>query len=299
MAAINSPWTHIRRTPYQSTAAILTMFLTFLLAGIVGLSSLASHLILTYFEQKPQLTVFFTEKVKSKSEADALIKKLQDTGKVASLKFVSKDEALVIYQQQNKKDPLLLEMVTADVLPASLEVTAVDPSYLKELEPVIQSSEGVEEVVFQRDVVEALINWTNAIRYIGIIFAGLLAFDSILILMTVIGMKIALKKDELEIMRLIGASPWYIKRPFVVEGALYGFIGSLTAWFVITGVVLWTRKGLLSFLGVIPSIASLLSSPTEQQFLVFTGLFFACMVCSGALLGAIGSMIASGRYVRS
>lgn len=298
MAAINSPWSHIRRTPYQSLAAILTMFLTFLLAGIVGISSFASHMILMYFESKPQLTVFFMEKA-GKPEADSLVATLKQTGKVASTKFVSKDEALAIYRQQNKNDPLLLEMVTTDVLPASLEVTAVDPSYLKDLEPVIKGAQGVEEVVFQRDVVDALIKWTNGIRIIGTVFALLLAFDSLLILMTVIGMKIALRKDELEILRLIGASPWYIKRPFVLEGALYGWIGSFVAWIVIMGGIVWGRTALLSFLGVIPSISALLSSPTGQPFLVFAAAFFVSMVVSGAMLGSIGSLIASGRYVRS
>lgn len=297
MSASNSPWVHIRRTPYQSLSAILTMFLTFLLAGFVALSVIASHVTLSYFEGKPQLTVFFTEKA-GETEANALKQKLSSTGKVAATKFVSKDEALAIYREQNKKDPLLLEMVTADILPASLEVTAKEPTMLKELEPLIKTAEGVEEVVFQKDVVETLVSWTNAIRLVGGIFSILLAVDSILILMTVIAMKIGLKRDELEILRLIGASTWYIRKPFIAEGAFYGGIGAVMSYAVILGIVLWQRTRILAFLGAVPSVSALLINPMATAFLTGAGMFFGAMLLVGLLLGSIGSMIATSRYMK-
>src|SRR3989304_5399248 len=114
MQAISDAWKHIRRSPYHSTAAVLTMFLTMLLAGLFFLTTVGSSLILGYFESKPQITVFFSDGATT-AQADALQKTLEDTGKVSSVKYVSKDEALVIYQEQNKNDPLLLEMVTADI----------------------------------------------------------------------------------------------------------------------------------------------------------------------------------------
>jgi cell division transport system permease protein len=139
----------MRRSPYQTFAAILTMFLTFLLGGVFALTTGTSLSILRYFEGKPQLTVFFMEKA-GKPEADVLTATLKGTGKVASTKFVSKEEALAIYKEQNKNDPLLLEMVTADILPASLEVTATEPKFLSELEPIIKKADGVEEVISKK-----------------------------------------------------------------------------------------------------------------------------------------------------
>lgn len=288
--------THIRRSPYQALAATLTMFLTMLLAGFFFVTSIASVVVLKYFEGKPQITVFFTDKTEAQ-EAQALQQKLEATGKTAGIKYVSKDDALAIYREQNKNDPLLLEMVTADILPASLEVSASDPSFLRELESVIQGSPGVEEVVYQQDVVDTLLSWTRAIRVIGGTLAGLLAIDSLLVVMTIIGMKIALKKTEVEILTLVGASPWYIRMPFLLEGGLYGVFGALPAWGLIVGGVLWLRGGLLTFLGI-PLIAEVLQNPATAAFLLPAFLLLTIMIGVGFFLGVLGSFVAVGRYLR-
>jgi len=175
MRSFDTAIIHIRRSPYQSLSAVLIMFLTLLLSGVFLIATVSSAVILQYFESKPQITVFFSDKSK---EADVvnLKKTLQDTGVVESLTYVSKDDALQIYQEQNKDDPLLLEMVTADILPASLEVSAIDPTYLVQLVNVINKSDGIEEVVYQKDVIDSLIAWANAIRLTGGVIAGLLVF---------------------------------------------------------------------------------------------------------------------------
>jgi len=273
------------------------MFITFLLTGIFLLTTSLSFAILQYFESKPQLTVFFMEKA-GKAEADALTITLDATEKVASTKFVSKEEALAIYKEQNKNDPLLLEMVTADILPASLEVTAKDPRYLAELEPIMKQADGVEEVVFQKDVVDSLLSWTNAIRNVGGVLAILLAMDSLLIIMTVIGMKIALKKEEIDILKLIGASPWYIRMPFILEGGVYGVTGAFAAWIVIMALVVGFRAHIVSFLGAIPVIQTVLGDMLSTTSLLISGGFLVSMVLFGFLLGAVGSLVSLGRYIK-
>lgn len=298
MKKTSATWMHIRRTPYQSFAAVLTMFLTFLLGGIFMLTSAASYAILQYFESKPQMTVFFTEKA-DKTEADALTKTVEATGKVASVKFVSKEDALAIYKEQNKNDPLLLEMVSADILPASLEITTTDPRFLKDLEPVVKQADGVEEVVFQRDVVETLLKWTNAVRLIGGVLAALLALDSFLVIMTLIGMKVAMRRDEIEILTLIGASPWFIKFPFIYEGSLYGAIGATGAWAVITALVWWFQPAIIGFLGQIPVITAVLAKPFSTVSLLTSLGFFFSLVVTGILLGGIGSLVALRRFLRT
>lgn len=297
MKLLSITWNHIRRSPYQSFAAVLTMFLTLLLAGIFFLTTSGSYFILKFFESKPQITVFFADKA-GESQAQSLQKTLESTGKTASVKYVSKDEALAIYREQNKSDPLLLEMVTADILPASLEVSATDPNFLRDLEGVVRGAPGVEEVVYQKDVVDTLISWTNAIRLVGGTLAGFLAFDSVLIVTTVIGMKIALKKREVEILTLVGASPWYIRAPFIVEGGLYGLVAAVFAWTIIISVLLWLRPVLLGFLGNIGPIHTLLVDPLAPIFLLSTLLFGGGLILVGFALGSLGSLVAVGRYLK-
>lgn len=298
MQAISDAWKHIRRSPYHSTAAVLTMFLTMLLVGLFFLTTVGSSLILKYFESKPQITVFFTQEA-TIADADTLTKILEATGKVLlPIKYVTREDALTIYREQNKKDPLLLEMVTADILPASLEVSASDPNFLHELEPIIKQAKGVEEVVFQKDVVDALLRWTNAVRWVGGVLVGLFALDSLLIVMTVIGMKIALKKEEIEILTLVGASPWYIRMPFFLEGGAYGAIGAAVSWVIITGFLVWLQPVIMGFLGSVPFVASIFSSFLSQTFLLFGLAFFLFLVLAGFTLGGVGSLIALARYLK-
>ena len=297
MQVMRNAWKHIRRSPYQSMVAILTMFLTMLLAGIFFLITLGSSFVLQYFESKPQISVFFTNAA-TVADADALKKILQATGKVDSLRYVSKAEALSIYKEQNKNDPLLLEMVTVDSLPASLEVSAKNPEYLHEFEPLIKQSTGIEEVVFQKDVVDTLLQWTTAIRVVGMVMVGLFIVNSILIIMTVIGMKIALKKDEIEILTLIGASPWYVRLPFIAEGGLYGLMGAGISWVIISGLLVWIRPVLMNFIGMIPSVQLVMSNPASSAFIVALAVLFALLTSVGFLLGSIGSLVALGRYLK-
>lgn len=296
MRLLDDTWKHIRRSPYQSMAAVITMFFTMLLSGFFFLATISSALILRYFESKPQITVFFSDTATMKDALDLEVS-LKATTKVSGTKYISKDDALVIYKEQNKNDPLLLEMVTADILPASLEVSATDPVYLKELEPMISSTEGVDEVVFQKDVVDALIGWTRAIRIVGATLVGLFTVNSILIIMTVIGMKIALKKDEIEILKLIGATPAYIRMPFVLEGGAYGTMGSLIAWCILLGFLVWLQPVIFSFLGMIPLLSQIFTSVITAPFAVFSLGLLAVLSIFGFFLGSVGSLIALGRYL--
>jgi cell division transport system permease protein len=290
-------WKHVRRSPYQALTAILAVFLTFLVSGIFFLASIASTLVLSYFESKPQITAFFTDDVTA-SDIETLTQALENSGKISSVKYVSKEEALVIYREQNKDDPLLLEMVTADILPASLEVSATEPKFLSELVAIVNEAVNIEEVVYQKDVVDALLAWTNAIRGIGAIFAGLLTVDAVLIIMTVINMKIAFRKDEVEILKLVGATRGYISMPFILEGAFYGMLGASLAWVTISSLLLWFRPFLISFLSIVPIIASTLANPVLPAFYVPVLAFLGLMLAVGFILGSVGSYVALSRYLK-
>lgn len=301
MQISQSIWQRVRRTPYQAIAAVFMITVTLFVFSIFLLSAATLSSLLSYFETKPQITVFFKE-AKQKASVDALMDKLKDTGKVATLRYISKDEALRIYQEQNKNDPLLLEMVTADILPASLEVFAVSPQYLSEIAEIVKKEADVDEVVFQKEVVDTLISWTTTIRKIGAIFILLLFAASFMILVTSIGMKIAYRKDEIEILKLVGATPWYIKRPFVVEGTYYGIIGALFSWVFTSGIILYLQPFMTSFLhGISPLVLTSVNQaviylwpPNVIIFLIMFGILFL----GGLLIGFIGSLFAVGRYMK-
>lgn len=288
MKHIKTTWTNIRRSPYQAFAAILIMMLTFLVISFFTFLIGGSSKIVNYFESKPQVTAFFKNEAKQ-SDINTLENDLQSTGKIASVKYVSKDEALKIYREQNKNDPLLLDLVTADILPASLEISSLKIEDLSSISDTLKNSPIVQEVVFQKDVVSTLTAWTSALRKIGIALIVVLSLVSMFIMVTIIGIKISQKKDDIEIMRLIGATNWYIRWPFIFEGMFYGAIGAFLGW-LISSLALWYATPFLSsFLRGIPILPV---SPVAILELLAIELVLA------AFLGAFSSFLAVLRYLK-
>lgn len=289
MSQIKTTWQHLRRSPYQAMAAVLIMFFTCLAASLFLTIGFASEKILSYFESKPQTTAFFKDEAKT-TDVDTIKTKLEDTGKVAEIKYVSKEQALNIYREQNKNDPLLLEMVSSSILPASLEISAKNIKDLESLADILKKQPMVEEVVFQKDIINTLVNWTSSIRNIGIIIVGFLVLVSILVILMIIGMKIAIRKEEIEILRLVGATRWYIRWPFILEGAIYGFIGAILAWGFSYILILYSTPYLSSFLSGIPLL------PVSPQLMF---MLLGVIAGGGMLVGIFGSGLAVWRYLKN
>ena len=288
MKFITTTWKNIRRSPYQALAAILVMTLTFLAVSFFIFLLVGSSKIINYFESKPQVTAFFKNEAKQ-SDINALENQLQATNKISSIKFVSKDEALKIYKEQNKNDPLLLDLVTADVLPSSFEISAYRIEDLGGISDMLKKSPVVSDVIYQKDVVSTLTSWTGAIRKIGIVLVVLLSLVSVFIMVTIIGIKISQRKEDIEIMRLIGATSWYIRWPYIAEGVFYGLFGASIGWIISAGVLLYSTPFLESFLKGIPIL------PVSFVDLL---ILLAMEVAFAVFLGVVSSFLAVFRYLK-
>lgn len=288
MKAVKTTIKHMRRTPYQALAAVFIMILTFLSISIFTFIIFGSSVVIKYFESKPQATAFFKDEA-TPADITQLENNLRQTGKVADMRFVSKREALQIYKEQNKDDPLLLDLVTEDILPASLEISTYKIEDLSPISETLKSSPFVSEVIYQKDIVTTLSNWTNAIRIMGVTIIVVLAIVSIFIMMMVIGFKVSQKKDEIEIMRLLSATNWYIRWPFMLEGIIYGIIGTLTGWLIASAGLLYATPFLESFLRGIPLL------PVSPVFLI--GLLISELVIA-ITLGVLASYLAVLRYLK-
>jgi len=285
---LKTSWHYIRRSPYQALAAICMMTLTLFVVALFVLLAIGSEKVLHFFETKPQVIAFLKDEV-TKKETDALTIKLLSTGEVASVVYVSKEEALAIYKEQNKDDPLLLEMVSAEILPASLEISAKEIGFLEDLASLLRAEPGIEEVSFQEDVVRVLQKITQMIRKGGVILVSFLIFVSFLVVLVIVGMKASTRRREIKIMQLIGATSWYIRAPFLVEGVFYGLISAFFAWAAVYGLLFYSTPFLIGFLSGI----SLLPVPLSFILLILLGLIFG-----GVLIGSLGAWLAVRRYLR-
>ena len=285
---LKTTWKNIRRSPYQAFAAILIMALTFLVVSFFTFLLVGSSKVVNYFESKPTLTAFFRNEAKQE-DINLLEDNIKKTGKVAAVKFVSKKEALKIYRQQNKNDPLLLDLVTEDILPASLEISAIKIEDLSVIHDALKSSSIVSEIIYQKDVVSTLVSWTNAIRKIGIGLIIVLALVSIFIMVTITGIKISQKKEDIEIMRLIGAGGWYVRWPFIFEGIFYGVVGAVLGFGIAASVIWYAVPFLSSFLKGIPIF------PVSPIFLLEV---LGAQLIIAIVLGAFSSFLAVLRYLK-
>lgn len=281
----------IRRSPYQAISAVSIMTMTLFMACAFFLIAAGSQAVLRYFETRPQVNAFFKRDVVPDVTQIAAIKaKLDATGHAKAVKFVAKEEALTIYKDLNKNDPLLLEAVTADMLPASIEVSATDPKYLKDLAEILKKEDGIDDVRFAEDIVSALSVWINSVRIIGLALVGANIFIAFTIIILIVGTKVANRREEILLLQLTGATPGFISAPFVWEGVIYGVLGGFIAWGIAYLILLYSMGFLVGFLAGIP----ILPPPILFMLEVLLG-----NMLLGSVIGAFGGWLAVKRFLKS
>lgn len=268
------------------------MFLTFFVAGSLIMMSLGSNIILKYFEDRPQINAFFKLGA-SQRDIDALKEKLIETGAVSNIKFISQEQALQIFKERNSDNPLLTEFVTAQTLPSSFQISTKNLGDQDKVATFLEKEQSqggiVDNVVFQKDVVQKLISLTKAVRSIGLATVLFLIITSILVTLIVISLNISLHQEEIETMRLVGATEWYIRAPFIFEGVFYGFAAAIFATIFVWLITYFLTPFLQEFLSDTPIF------PINQ--IVFLYLFIA-EALAGILVGASGSLAATRKYLK-
>lgn len=306
----------ILRTPYQSASAILIMTITFFVMSLFLLIGIIAQGTLTYFESKPQVLAFYPNDT-PENEIIQVKQELERTGITREVTYISSKEAVDILKQSVQEDDIATdtEFINEDVLPPALEIRARNISDLRQLKTIVEEKEGVR-VVFLEDVVNKLASWLEGIRSAGLIILALLALESILVVWTIIGLRISQRKEEIEILNLLGATRSFIVRPFHIEGVLYGFVGALIGVAIMLGIFTLVLPQAQQFfsgeevtalsaqntLAILPleatqewadQLSGIPLFPLTPDFVVLIG---GITILFGSLLGWLGSLIATSRY---
>ena len=289
MSPLKTTWHHIRRSPFQSLIATVAMILSFFFISLFAIINSGLSSVLNYFETKPEITLFLKDGL-DKNTVEGIQKDLSGYQGIKEIAFVSKEKALDLYKEQNKDNPLLTEMVTASILPASFEITVTDPKILEEIYQNYSTKTNViDEIIYQKDIIQSLLDWTSATRKIGIVIILIIASISFLTMITIIGMKITNRKDEIKISRLIGASNFYVKKPFLLEGIIYGSIGSIFGFAFSLLIVLVSQKSINSFFQPVTFI---------DLNINFYLILFVAELFIGTFLGFVASWVGVKRYIK-
>ncbi len=267
---------NIRRAPFQAIAAILVLAVTFFVATIIGILIYSSSQVLNYFETRPQVIAFLKSDAKD-TDINVLQAKLKSDSRIKDVKFVSKEDALNIYKNATSDNPLLGQLVSPSIFPASIEFSVKDINNAQKIinetkkEPIVDSvgftaSLGNESTL--KDVIKRLSNIAFYIRAGGLTLAVVLGLTSFLVLMVVVGMRIAMKKGEIETLKLMGATGGFIKMPIIMEAVIYVTAGVIIGWILGLILILYAAPTVIAYFATIPVLPKNTLAFFELNFVI-------------------------------
>lgn len=274
------------RNRLLSLATVSTVTVCILILGMALLIILNTSKFMTRLESDVEIVAYLNQDLTTSQVAD-LKYQIQDLNGVESVRFVSKDQALQNLQKSvGEKDVDLGATVGKNPLPNSYEIKAGDPHNVPRLAGEIEQLYGVDKVNYGQGVVERLFKITSWIRTVSVILIILLALGAIFLIATTIRLAVYARRKEVYLMKLIGATDWFIRWPFFLEGILLGLTGGAIA-------LLLLAVGYSSIVGRAKSLLFLpLFNGSGPLLILYSGL-----LATGAVLGMLGTLISLNRFL--
>ena len=284
---------NFRRGGWGVVASIGAFTVAFLVTGIFLLLTLNLSIAVAQWAEDFQVVVFLHDG-NTPDKLTLLRKRLDKELAVREVTYVSKSQALADFRKQLRDQESLLEGLKDNPLPASFQLR-IHKKYqtadaLRQLAASLKRVEGVEDVLYGQEWIERLTGIIQVMKILGIVIGGVLGVTSLFIVANTIRLAVYARAEEIEIMRLVGATRAYIQLPLILEGTLQGGAGAALA----LGILYALYRATLWQLGT--SAPTIFSEPEMGQFLE-TG-YQMIMVGVGALLGGVGSLVAVRRFLR-
>lgn len=293
---IKTGWKGFKWNIGLSLATILIMVIVISLATLLFLLSPVSKILIADIEEKVDISVYFKEDTSSEYilEVESEISKIPE---VKDVEYISKDQALEKFIEKHKDDPFLMESLTelgSNPFLASLNVRAWEPSQYEQVVNLLEISSFrnlIDKVDYheRKPVIEKVFSTVSGLNKIGIFFSIVFAVIAVLIAFNTIRIAIYNSGEEISIMRLVGASNWFIRGPFLIQGIIIGFIAALITLLITFGFC-------YGFDARIKTIA-----PDISIYSIFVSNFFflfLIQLATGIGLGIMSSYIAVRKYLK-
>jgi cell division transport system permease protein len=285
--SLSRAWQGFWRNAIMSLAATATMVLMLLLlAGfwIIQTGLLAG---LQFTEQKVEVVAYLQTNA-TDTQVKTLQTQLEAMPEVESVTYVSRDEALEQFRQsmqsQGRED--LTRYLDANPLFASLEVKLTDPSHVRIVSDTLREDPSIRNVINIEDLVNRVLTVTGILRTAGTVVLIIVGVIALFIIINTIRLAVLARAEEIEVMRLVGASDAFIRWPFVFEGAMVGFLGAAATLAILAGVADPLSQFMADFFRVLP-----------LQFGSLTRDLVALVMGTGVGLGIIGSWLSVRTYL--
>lgn len=284
---------NIKKEKFLSLSNILVMVVTFLVLGMFIVVVSLTQTAMRSLENQAQITVFFKDDF-TQDNIITLKNKYDMDARIDTIKYVSKEEAFRIFSEINKDEPVLLESISASILPASLEIKTKNIKNLSPLAEEFAGVDGVEDVRFFKDIIEKFKFWSGVFYIGGFLLLAIFMFISYSVIMFTLKATINAKGIELSILKLVGASDSYVKDPFVYQGMVFGLVASGIAGLLII------------LLSIIATLAGVLKTGILLGFMygisihpiIFSIILCVFLMAFGGYLGYLGSLIAVKKYLK-
>jgi len=285
--SLRRAWQGFWRNGLMSLAAMATMVLMLVLLSGLILMLAGLDATINYVGQKVQVVAYIKDSA-PKTDVDRIQLVLQEMPQVTQVNYVSKAQALASFQERQPGGAALIDTLPSNPLPASLEINLRDPSdYLEVANYLRAQTVSVDSVQDLKVTVGQMIAVANVLRTGGVAVLVVVCLTVLFIIMNTIRLAVMARAEEIEIMRLVGASDAFIRWPFIFEGALVGLFGAF-----ITIALLWVVQAPLTnfmsdFFNVLPVQASVLVG--RDVALVVLG--------TGVGIGILGSFLSVRSYL--
>lgn len=293
---IKTAWTNLQRNSYLSLGATGTIALTLILfLGILALQFLSNQVVLS-LQDKIDVSVYFKTDA-AESQIMQVKSELNGNSLVQDVSYISRDQALADFKNRHKNDEVIQESLSQlgeNPLQASLSIKSKDPSQYASIVKAIENSKFksiVDKINFYENegVIESIHSLSRNIQNWGLLVTMVIGAIAILVTFNTIRLTIYNQKQEIEIMRLVGASNWYIRGPYLAEGGFYGLFAAGAALLIFYPIMYLVSDKVASF---VPSVSLM------GYFLGNIGQVTLVTVVLGIFLGVVSSAITISKHLK-
>jgi cell division transport system permease protein len=277
----------LKRNSLMSIASVSTVALSILVLGLFLTMVLNVNNLAQYLESQVQVTVYMEDSATAVQRRQ-VEQQLKMTPGVMEVKGVTKEEALANFKKRLREQQKLLDALGEEnPFPYSFEIQVDKPERIQQIVPKIEQMPGVETAKFGQEVVEHIFQLTRILRIGGILLIVLLAIATLFIISNTIRITVFARRREVSIMKFVGATNWFIRWPFLLEGMLMGFVGALIAAVCLYNIYDAVQAKVYTTLAFFPLLPS-------WPFMVY---LCAVLVAVGTFIGAAGSSISLRKFL--
>lgn len=302
---VKSGFVNFWRNGLVSLSAVLVITITLFVIGALLMGQAVLESTLAQFKDKVDVTVYFKTTAVEASILN-LRKVLQELPEVRSVEYVSREQSLELFRERHKDNPTIigsLDEIGKNPLGASLTIKAKEPSQYEGIAKMLQgddialsptiggvSTAGIEEVTYfkNKTVIDRLSLIIDSAQKIGLALALLLSFMVVVVTFNTIRLIIYNAREEIAVMKLVGASNNYARGPFVVEGVMFGAVSACVTMALLFGFSVWLGPITQNFFGGL----NLYTYYTAHFFQTF-----GILLVAGIVLSAVSSYLAVRRYL--